>query len=90
MLHLYPEALPQSQRDERTQGSHNNLINAVGAKMRAKDQAASATFNNEIQKLKRLRVKADYEDTMFDAALSRDAQRLASGIVKLLQRILGQ
>ncbi|MEO8589812.1 MAG: hypothetical protein ABI432_10615 [Flavobacteriales bacterium] len=89
MLHLHPHELPRGQPDDRTQGTHNVLIAIIGQKLREKDTTASVNFNNEIQKLKKLRTQADYQEPMFDASTSREAQRMASGIVQLFQKVLG-
>lgn len=60
MLHLQAHILPSNVREDWSQGSHNGLINRMGAEIRQRDSTASVDFNNAILKLKKLRNKADY------------------------------
>lgn len=90
MMHLQKHSFTTNVREDWSQGSHNDLINRVSREMRVKDAVASVNFNNDILKLKKLRNKADYEEPMFDAGTSREAQRMATGIVQLFQRVFGK
>lgn len=90
MMHLQKQRFTTNIREDWSQGSHNDLINRVGKEIRLKDATASVNFNNDILKLKKLRNKADYEEPMFDAGSSREAQRMAAGIVQLFQKVFGK
>ncbi len=87
MLHICKTMLPHV-RDEWSQGSHNDLINKVRDLIKRKDPNASLEFNNDIQRLKRMRVQADYQTVAFDAQNSREALRTSDGVVKLFNVLL--
>jgi len=87
MLHISTTMVPQV-RDDWSQGSHNDLINKVRDLIRRKDPSASLEFNNDIQRLKRMRVQADYQTVAFNAQNSREALRTSDSVVKLFNMLL--
>ncbi|MBN2764907.1 MAG: hypothetical protein JXR27_00935 [Paludibacteraceae bacterium] len=73
-------------------GSHEVLINEIGAFIK---NSGSKNFiedfrvyNNNILQLKRLRTKADYEDTLFDSSSSSKSLTLSNEILPVLTKYL--
>jgi hypothetical protein len=75
-----------------TMGSHEILINEIGTfikKSNAKNFLDDfRVYNNNILQLKKLRIKADYEDTIFDAKDSSDSLDLSNKIILILNKYL--
>jgi hypothetical protein len=67
-------------------GAHEFLINEIGILIEAKNSADSRTFFNDIGKLKKLRVSADYLDSKFDEKQSHESLRISNKIVPILQK----
>ncbi len=69
------------------EGSHEVLINQI--KLFVKDKSRNdRDFNNEILQLKRLRVRADYDDNSIDSDKSSNSINLSKSIqIKLKQCI---
>ena len=68
-------------------GSHEVLINEI-VRWLATKGANSRDFNNKIGMLKKLRIKADYENTQIDIQISSDSIKLCketSGILRMLK-----
>ena len=68
-------------------GSHEVLINEI-VRWLATKGANSRDFNNKIGMLKKLRRKADYENTQIDIQISSDSIKLCketSGILRMLK-----
>jgi hypothetical protein len=73
-------------------GSHEVLINEIGAFIK---NSGSKNFiddfrvyNNNILQLKKLRTKADYEDTIFDSTSSSKSLALSNQIMPVLSKYL--
>lgn len=73
-------------------GSHEVLINEIGAFIKnsgSKNYNEDLrVYNNNILLLKRLRTKADYEDTIFDFTNSSKSLSLSNEIVMVLNKYL--
>jgi len=73
-------------------GSHEVLINEIGSfikNSRSKNFIEdSRIYNNNILQLKRLRTKADYEDTVFDFTNSSKSLSLSNEIIPVLNKYL--
>jgi len=87
MLHKSTTMLPPV-RDDWSQGSHNDLINKVRDLIKIKDPDASLQFTNNIFRLRKMRVQADYHTVLFDAQNCREALRTSDGVVKLFNALL--
>jgi hypothetical protein len=87
MLHIINEHFADERQDW-SAGSHNYLIKRVGSALKERDDRKATSFNNDIQRLKKLRVKADYEPVLMDGYSSREAQRLSEGIVNTFNQLL--
>jgi hypothetical protein len=73
-------------------GSHEVLINEIGTFIK---NSGSKNFiddfrvyNNNILQLKKLRTKADYEDTIFDSTSSSKSLTLSNEIIPVLSKYL--
>ena len=73
----------QSQR-----GSHEYLLNCVVTFISSKPTAYSDArqLRNEIPQLKKLRVDADYSDTIFDSEKGRNAIELSKRLMPILKK----
>ena len=72
-------------------GVHNVLINNIGQYIRSNQKNRNARqdfhdFNNIITQLKKLRVDADYKDTVFDLRKSQNSITLAKELLPILKR----
>jgi|YelNatPaOPRAMG01_1025707.scaffolds.fasta_scaffold45379_1 uncharacterized protein (UPF0332 family) len=79
-------------RTKTRMGSHEILINEIGSfikNSRSKNFIEdSRVYNNNILQLKRLRRKADYEDTVFDSTNSSKSISLSNEIIRVLNKYL--
>lgn len=87
MLHIINERFADERQDW-SAGSHNFLIKRVGTALKERDDRKATSFNNDIQRLKKMRVKSDYEPVLMDGHTSREAQRLSDGIVNTFIQLL--
>ena len=73
-------------------GSHEVLINEIGSFIKNSGSknyiVDSRVYNNNILQLKRLRTKADYEDTVFDYSNSSKSISLSNEIIPVLNKYL--
>jgi hypothetical protein len=72
-------------------GVHNVLINNIGQYIRSNQKNRNARqdfhdFNNIITQLKKLRIDADYKDTVFDLRKSQNSITLAKELLPILKR----
>ena len=79
-------------RSKPRMGSHEVLINEIGTFIKNSDSKNIINdfrvYNNNILQLKRLRTKADYEDTVFDYTNSSKSLSLSNEIIPVLNRYL--
>ena len=68
-----------------SEGSHELLINQIRSFIKANSQD-DRTFNRDILQLKRLRVRADYEDLMIDYEISEKSITLSKSTQKILNK----
>jgi len=77
--------MSQSQR-----GSHEYLLNCVvrfiGSQPTAYSDEDARQLRNEIPQLKKLRVDADYSDTIFDSEKGRNAIELSKRLMPILKK----
>jgi uncharacterized protein (UPF0332 family) len=88
LIHKYgisQDQLATSIQNEPT-GSHNYMLNQVAIRISEKNNKRK--FNELIGQLKRLRVKADYEDCMMYINDSQNAINLSNEIVVILKPII--
>jgi uncharacterized protein (UPF0332 family) len=69
------------------EGSHELLINKVKTFLRS-ESLDDRAFNNSILQLKKLRVKADYEDEQIDSTISHNSISLSNATIKILNKTL--
>lgn len=79
-------------RSNPRQGSHEVLINEIGRLIKNSGSKNyiedSRVYNNSLLQLKKLRTKADYEDTLFDYTNSTQSIRLSNEIIPILNKYL--
>lgn len=73
-------------------GSHEVLINEIGSFIKDRKLRNFTedyrNYNNNILQLKRLRIKADYEDSIFDSINSSKSISLSDSIISVLNKYL--
>jgi hypothetical protein len=71
-------------------GSHELLSNEIGSHIKSSGSKNFnddfRVYNNNLLQLKKLRLKADYEDTVFDSAGSKAALALSNLILPVLTK----
>ncbi|GAB6395588.1 MAG: hypothetical protein MdMp024_1900 [Bacteroidales bacterium] len=87
MKHIWLHTMGKTE-DELTSrnDSHAFLINEVGNYKKRYGKHDGNKFNNKIVQLKRLRVKADYEDKLFDYTDSSNSLFLSNDIIPILKQ----
>jgi hypothetical protein len=79
-------------RSKPRQGSHEILINEIASFIKDSKRQDSISdfrvYNNSILQLKKLRSKADYEDTVFDYSSSTKSLSLSIEIIPVLNKYL--
>lgn len=91
-LHKTEQELENLGRTNTRMGSHEILINEIGTFI--KDSGSKnfiddfRVYNSNILQLKRLRTKADYEDTVFDYSNSSKSISLSNVIIPVLNKYL--
>lgn len=79
-------------RNKHRQGSHEILINEIAQFIKNYQSKNSIldfrVYNSNILQLKRLRTKADYEDTIFDFPSSSKSLNLSNVIIPVLNKYL--
>ncbi len=69
-------------------GVHVVLINEVTMYLNSNTSLNGRAFSNEMVQLKRLRVKADYENCKFDKDDSTKSLKLSAKIIAILKQII--
>jgi len=87
MKHIWLHTMGKTE-DELTSrnDSHAFLINEVGNYIKRSGKHDGNKFNNKIVQLKRLRVKADYKDMLFDYTDSSNSLSLSNDIIPILKQ----
>lgn len=67
-------------------GSHEFLINEIGKYIKNLSNKDFRAFNTNIIQLKKLRVTADYDDSVFDSSKSSSALQLSKEILPILKK----
>lgn len=79
-------------KNKQKMGSHEILINEIGTFIKTSNSKNYLddfrVYNNNILQLKKLRIKADYNDTVFDAKDSSDSLNLSNKIIPILNKYL--
>ena len=89
-FHKSEDELDALGRTKPHSGSHEILINQIvlwiqeSSKVNKSDDYR--VLNSTILQLKRLRIKADYEDSIFDSSKSRKAIELSNDIIPILKK----
>ena len=95
--HIWLHTLNKSEKDldalcqqNFRKGSHEVLINQIVRFIKnssnPNNTADSRIINNELLQLKKIRVKADYEDKIFDSTDSSKSLTLTSKIIPVLKK----
>ena len=75
---------------KKREGSHEVLINQIGSYIKNSTNKNKIedfrVFNSNLVALKRLRVKADYKDIVFDSTDSSNAISLSNSVIPLLKK----
>lgn len=66
---------------------HRGLIEAISNDIQKQDKTKSLDFRKKIERLRRFRVMADYQDTMLSKEESQDTMQLENSIKSILNRI---
>lgn len=84
--------LEQLGRTKPRMGSHEVLINEIGTFIKSSGSKNFIddfrVYNNNILQLKKLRTRADYEDTIFDSTSSSKSLTLSNEIIPVLSKYL--
>ncbi len=84
--------LEQLGRTKPRMGSHEILINEIGTFIKSSGSKNFIddfrVYNNNILQLKKLRTRADYEDTIFDSTSSSKSLTLSNEIIPVLSKYL--
>lgn len=84
--------LEQLGRSKPRMGSHEVLINEIGTFIKSSGSKNVIddfrVYNNNILQLKKLRTRADYEDTIFDSTSSSKSLTLSNKIIPVLSKYL--
>lgn len=84
--------LEQLGRTKPRMGSHEVLINEIGTFIKSSGSKNVIddfrVYNNNILQLKKLRTRADYEDTIFDSTSSSKSLTLSNEIIPVLSKYL--
>lgn len=67
-------------------GTHEFLINEIGKYIKNNSNQEFREFNTKIVQLKKLRVTADYDDSMFDFSKSSNSLSLSKDILPILKK----
>lgn len=67
-------------------GSHEFLINEIGKYIKERSNKEFREFNNKIVQLKKLRITADYDDSVFDFSKSSNSLQLSKDILPILKK----
>jgi len=96
LKHIWLHEMKKTQQELETQcskgrlGSHEFLINKIGSYIKNSNKPNSITdfrdFNNKITQLKKLRTKADYDDSLFDSSNSSNSLSLSNDIIPILKK----
>jgi len=70
----------------RALGIHQQLITSIAPDLNIKSMVDFLQFNNEIQLLKKLRVKGDYEDTVISSPEAEEAALYSENLLNLLKK----
>jgi len=68
------------------EGSHEVLINEICSFIKASSPSDCRNINSKITQLKRLRVNADYDDSVFDSKKSANSLLLSKEIIPILKK----
>jgi uncharacterized protein (UPF0332 family) len=82
---LYNEQKALSSKSFNSLGLHEYLINKISTELKNNKKDWKA-FNSSIMQLKKLRVAADYEDTMIDISKGSTSISLSDGILRQLKK----
>jgi uncharacterized protein (UPF0332 family) len=91
MKHIWLDSMGKSEGDLRVlnnnskEGSHEVLINQIKNFVKNKSQN-DRDFNRDILQLKRLRVKADYDDALIDSTNSNESISLSKSTQRILKK----
>jgi len=69
-------------------GSHEILINKIGTHLKNISSQDARNFNNNIGQLKKLRRKADYENSQVDLDISSNSIFLSKATLLILKKCL--
>jgi len=70
----------------RALGIHQQLITSIAPDLNVKSMVDFLQFNNEIQLLKKLRIKGDYEDTTISVIEADEAALYSENLLNLLKK----
>lgn len=93
MKHIYLYSMGKTEAELRNlanspkEGSHEVLINQIRNFINSKSIDVRA-YNRDILQLKRLRVRADYEDVLIDFSKSSESISLSKSTRKILMRCI--
>ncbi|MDR2813245.1 MAG: hypothetical protein LBB79_01100 [Prevotellaceae bacterium] len=96
MKHIWLHSMKKTEMDLRERnkhsdkgralGTHEFLISNIATFIYAKSTADFRTFSNDIGKLKKLRVNADYYDETFNEKQSSETLRISNKILPILKK----
>ncbi len=82
------EAQIKAEGEANKENSHVYMIREVGNYLKRSQNPSAADFVKKINDLKKLRVKADYEDVQIDFKLGNASLQLSNESNKILQKII--
>lgn len=92
MKHIWLHSLHKTEQDlkngskKHNMGTHEFLIRQIGSYIKRKNETDFRCFNNDIVRLKTIRVDADYSDKPFDVNKSKNSLALSNKIAPILQK----
>lgn len=92
LKHIWKYKMNKTQEELETRcskgkvGSHEFLINEIGKYIKNNSNEEYRIFNTGIIQLKKLRISADYDDSVFDSSKSSKCIQLSKDILPILKK----